>query len=170
MGRKNEQGFLLLDAVISLPILLLILTAVVTISFASIRHIYRAYAMEELRYEVQEVMLRIVEEMSTARQVEWGYAGDENGLQIFRRPYFTDETAVHTYFLHAGNHTQNIYFQEPDFPVTGKNDLATVQIVDFHMEEAGDGLYAVSIKGEVLQIGRTYELTAYVHVDGGDAP
>lgn len=165
MGRKNEQGFLLLDMAISLPILILIMMSLVTISVASVRYFYRAYAMQELRYEVQNVMLRIVEDMATARDAEWTDVGYGDGLKITRRPYFKNNLASHSYFAYTKDHVKNIYFGSSDFPLTGKNDLATVQITYFHMDELGNGLCKVTIKGEVIQLAKSYELSTYVHVE-----
>ncbi len=168
MIRKHEQGFILLEGVIALPILLLILASIVTISVASVRHFYRIYAMEELRYEVQEAMMRIVEDMSTASQVEWGFTGNEDGLRVHHHTD-TGGRSTHFYFLHVKDHVKNMYYQSTDTPVTGKNDLATVQIEEFRLDKLGNGLYAVHIRGEVLQLSKAYELTTKVYVGGKGA-
>lgn len=166
--RDGQGGFVLLEAVAALPVLILLLV-VAGMMMANSWKAYRYHlADEELQQEVRQALDRVTEDMLTARRAEpMTY---KRGVKIYhRKTAFSkkneDSTTETKYYLNDYGRVKLV--QNDAFaPMTGDHALAGVTITDFFCRPVAEkrGLYEIRLEGKSEVTGHVYSLHTAVYL------
>ena len=166
--RDRQAGFVLLEAVAALPVLILLLTVAGMIMANSWKAYRYHLADEELQQEVRQALDRVTEDMLTARRAE--SMKYERGVKIYhRKTAFSksneDGTTETKYYLN--NYGRVKLVQNDAFaPMTGDHALAGVTITEFFCRPVAGktGLYELRLEGKSEVTGHVYSLCTAVYL------
>lgn len=169
---KEQQGTILLEAAVAIPLLAMLAMAGAAIFLWAARLYFVQLADGELEQEVQMAFVRVVEEALTAEELK--PLPDMRGVDIVKKqdPLKTQvvpgETIVTRYWLHDMQGVSKLVCGRTDAPLTGDNALAGVTITDFAVDRDADrpGIYHLRIVGKSEVTKHEYSLCSAVWVPG----
>ena len=140
----NQRGFVLVEFVIALPILILLLSSLVTLTLTAAKIAREQVADYVLETEAQEILDRITADAKAARSVEIGEYFDFEKIIFICHENRPDKVYIYDildrkiyralgsiYFNHKEDET-------PNNPVTGKNSFGNTIVTDLNF--SGDFL------------------------------
>ena len=171
----NERGFLLLETLLSLPILVFLLTMLGGIVLWMGRCAYMELADWELESSMGIVMNRLTEDINWAESVEC-YKGSKGYDKVKISAHIDGVKGKNERFplkaidyMNAQNdeyHGHRIVYMSPDAPLTGNSILGKVLITDFDCERIAEDLVSVRLSGKSLRSMHEYTLSTVVHIEG----
>lgn len=168
---KGQRGIVLLETAVSLPVLMLLLTAAVAMLLVSVRNYFRVLADAELHQEMQIAFTRIVQDLTEAEYVT-PYRQNYPGIEIHKRWYalrdYKGSTDVwELYWLaEVKQTTKLIWGWDRSAPMTGDYSLADVEMQEISgtEEKRHPGLYRVRLKGRSRFTNHYYTLSTAVYL------
>lgn len=160
--RVHEKGFILLELLVSLPLLSLLLTAMSALFLFGMKQYFQQLAQVELQQEIQMSMQRIVADVSEAQAVQV----ENNGryLCVYKRPDINGVQKKTIYHLHTmGAVRKLVQGDDNAAPMTGNHALAWVTITDFTCQE-NQGLVHLHLAGKSLMMEEAYEISTAVFI------
>lgn len=176
MKDRREEGFILLDLLVSFPLVTLLLTALAGLSFFAARSAFMLYADMELKQEVQGAFIRIVSDASSAYSIRPFSLGHEHGVAFRKRsPALQDSASIEgaAYFVHEAQRKRRLVYQDERQPITGDSQFAGVAITEFSWREISPLLQEFRLTGKSLVTGHSYSLATRVYglrQEGGATP
>ena len=174
MRDSRESGFVLLEFLVSVPLLALLLGTLGVLSVFAARTFFSLYADMELHQEVQGAFVRVVGDASEAYSVRSSLAG--RGVSLRKRSPSLQAGAPSewvTYFVSEAARTKKLVYNDARQPITGDSRLAGVTITEFSWQEVAPLLQEFRLTGKSLLTGHTYTLSTRVYglrQDGGGVP
>ena len=171
--RKNcQQGMILLEAAVSLPIMILLLLAAGTMLLWNFQYYYRVLANTELHQEVQVTFQRMTEDALESWYFSPYTLYDDSGVCMTKRFYATQtpgpgvDSLTVCYWRTAVEGTHKIMRNDAFSPMTGDYSMAGITILDFlWAEEPGcPGLYKLRLTGCSLATSQRYTLSTAVYL------
>lgn len=171
-GNQCQRGFVLLEAVISVPMIVMLLASLGTAALWGMHHYLSIMADAELQQEVQFAFERVVEDMLEAREIR-PLPGDKQGYEIIKTlpaDAAGKEQEVHlVYWLNTIQGTHKLVCEDASAPMTGDHSLAAVTITEFSCtpEAGAAGLYVIRLTGksEVTEHVYTLQTAVYLPMD-----
>lgn len=173
MMRKNsQQGMILLEVAVSLPIMISLLLAAGAILVWNFQYYYRALASSELHQEVQITFQRMTEDALESWYFSRYTLYDDSGVCMTKRFYATqipndggDSLAV-CYWRGAVEGTHKIMRDDAFSPMTGDYSMAGITIRDFSWDEepGKPGLYKLRLTGWSTVTNQIYTLSTAVYL------
>ncbi|MBO6179470.1 MAG: hypothetical protein J6O04_09865 [Selenomonadaceae bacterium] len=163
----NENGFLLLENILSLSMLCLLTAAICgTVVWA----LDKARDIEgdlELLRELSYVMERITADADFADKVEIYNDADNEGMRIYYRKSPNEEEKIFYGRAKApgGNHYR-IYAHDEKGPITGDSLLGQVNITKFKANKVSEHIISIELSGISQITKRTYDINTAVYVQG----
>lgn len=171
--RKNaQQGMILLEAAISLPIMILLLLAAGAMLLWNFQYYYRVLASTELHQEVQITFQRMTEDALESWYFSPYTLYDDSGLCMTKRYYATQtpKPGVRSlsvrYWRAAVEGTDKMMRDDAFSPMTGDYSMAGIVIREFLWEEetGHPGLYKLRLSGWSLAARQGYTLSTAVYL------
>lgn len=152
-----EDGFVLTEIAVSLPILALLLTFLAFAVVWSFRCYRQEIADAELRQEMQIAAARIVESALLSDRIRERQRGVYEMRQLL-----SNQEPQDYYWLSDGR----LIFNDASFPITGAFSDAGVHITSFSVRPDAHAprLYHIEMRGRSMVTGRTYTLTTSVYL------
>lgn len=167
---ERQQGFALLEVVVSIPMMVLLLVSLGTAVFWGLHHYLYFLADAELQQEVQVSFQRVVDDMLEAREIQPLPIGRQGYTLIKTLPAGTknaeEKTVRMIYEIHTIQGTHKLVCGDVEAPMTGNHSLAGVTITTFSCEpESGEpGLYTVRLTGKSEVTKHVYSLETAVYL------
>lgn len=163
-NRSPEHGFLLLDCLLSVPLLAMMMIALGLLLCTGIHSAFRFWADAELHQEVQMAFRRIVQDAELAYEIH-PYA-TKTGVVFYQHqpPKASgNQRPIQTaYWIHKVSGIRKLVWRDVSQPLTGNYSLAAVEIEAFTCEPAGRGLYELRLVGCSRVTGHRYALSTRV--------
>ena len=163
----GEDGFLLTELAVSLPIFMLLLTFLAFALVWGWRTYQQQVADAELRQELQIAAARIAETALHSDRIRERYAGMYEMHQQVRLDDRSSGEALERYWLADGRLVHNF----ASFPMTGSFAGAGVHVSSFSIAPDAEHprLYDIKITGTSTATGRSYtvETSVYLREDMG---
>ena len=172
---KGQKGIILLETAISLPILMMLLTASVAMLLISVRNYFRVLADAELHQEMQIAFTRMVQDLTEAKYVT-PYQQNYPGIELHKRWYAlrdydgcTDFWTLY-WIAEVRGRKKLIWGWDRSAPMTGDYSLAGVEIHEIAGEEeaSSPGLYVLRLKGRSVFTNHYYTLSTVVYLPRGE--
>ena len=167
----NEAGFVLGEALIALPLLVILMMAMTGIFMFCMRAYFYHLADGELVQEVQSAFVRVVEDALAGKAIE--RSGRQSpGFDIISRqnPLYRDSVpdnlVTQSYWLHNMAGLVKLVRSSDDAPLTGDHTLARVTIVEFSAEkdEKYPGVYKLRLTGKSEMTKHEYTMCTAVYL------
>ncbi|MCR5757669.1 MAG: hypothetical protein K6F95_07160 [Selenomonas sp.] len=132
----HEEGFILWETLLALPLLALLLMSVTAIFCWCMRAYFYNLADAELVQEVQGAFVRVTEEVLAGKAIKPPLQ-QRQGIEIISRqnPLYVDSVPGRevriSYSVHKMDKLQKLVRSSDDAPLTGNHSLASVTIVEF---------------------------------------
>lgn len=171
--RKNaQQGMMLLEAAISLPIMILLLLAAGAMLLWNFQYYYRTLANTELHQEVQITFQRMTEDALESWYFSPYTLYDDSGVCMTKRYYATQTpkpgvNSLSVYYWRAAVEGTHKIMRNDEFsPMTGDYSMAGIVVREFlWAEEPGQpGLYKLRLTGWSLATNQEYTLSTAVYL------
>lgn len=156
----REGGFILLDFLISMPMLVLLIGTVGVLSIFVARMASSLYADMELRQEVQSAFVRVIGDASEAYSVQRSVTG---GGVSFRKRSLGKGDSQTTYFVSEKDRATKLVYGNAREPLTGDSYLAGVTITEFSWREVAPFLQEFRLTGKSRMTGHSYTLSTRVY-------
>ena len=155
---KDEQGVLLMELAVSLPIFALLLTFLAFALVWSWRSYQREIADAELRQEMQIAAARIVESALLSDHI------GERQRGVYEMRQATKDGAPLDYYWLSDE--GRLVFNAVTAPITGSFVGARVRITAFSVQEDRHypRLYHIEMTGRSVETGRTYSIATSVYL------
>ena len=171
----GQKGIILLEMAVSLPILMLLLTAAVAMLLISVRNYFRVLADAELHQEMQIAFTRMVQDLTEAKYVT-PYSQSPLGIEMHKRWYalrdYNGSNDVWSLYWIAEvrGRKKLIWGWDRSAPMSGDYSLAEVEIYEVAGKEVADcpGLYVLQLKGRSLFTNHFYNLSTAVYLPRGE--
>lgn len=172
MRDGKQKGFVLLEAAVSLPMLVLLLTAAGTMVLWSIKNYFLVMADAELQQEVGIAFQRVVEHALEAERIVPNHS-EEKGYDICKREFalppsnWDNKPLRRTFWLHNMEGTRKLVDGiDASAPMTGDSAMAEASIQDFscQAEPGHEGLYVIRLQGVSERTGHVYTLQTAVYL------
>ena len=166
MKGSREAGTVLLDMLVSLPVLVFLLAAMGAMVVMVFRAAFFLIADSELHQEVQMAMRQVVDEARISYRVR---SQRHNGRPsiIFYQYCSPDESLTGTfqvqYWVHRVNKVDKLVWRDATWPLTGNNSLAGVDITEFSCTELAPRLQEIRLTGRSKVTGHSYTLAVAVY-------
>ena len=138
-GSRNTSGFILLDMLVSLPILVFLLAAMGAMAVMAFRAAFFMMADSELQQEVQMAVRQVAEDARTSYAIR-GFTKDEKPGYTFYQYRSPDEASSSTfrtqYWVHKVGNVDKLVWKDEMRPLTGNHSLAGVDITAFSCSTA----------------------------------
>ena len=172
---KGQRGIILLETAISLPIMMLLLTAAVAMLLLSLRNYFRVLADAELHQEMQIAFTRMVQDSTEGRYIT-PYQQNYPGIEIHKRWYALRDYNGSTdlwnlyWIAEVRERKKLIWGADRSAPMTGDYSLAGVEIHEIAGEEqaACPGLYVLRLTGRSVLTNHYYTLSTAVYLPMGE--
>ena len=172
---EGEKGIILLETAISLPVLMILLTAAGAMLLWSVRHYFSVLADAELHQELQIAFSCLVQDMVEARSVA-PCREHYPGLAIDKRWYALRERsesdeAIAFYWVNEVAGTKKLVRGADSYaPMTGNHSMAGVYIQELYGQEEAfhPGLYVIRLKGRSEFTNHYYTLSTAVYMPYGE--
>ena len=169
--RTNEAGFILWEALIAIPMLVILLLSVTSIFMFCMRTYFYQLADGELVQEVQSAFSLVVEDLLTGQYIEEG-KGSSKGFYIYGRPnpLLSDskpgEPKKESYWLHNMAGLVKLTRGTIYAPLTGDHTLAQVTVVEFSVvrDEVYPNVYKLRLTGKSEMTKHEYTLCTAVYL------
>ena len=149
-GSRNTSGFILLDMLVSLPILVFLLAAMGAMAVMAFRAAFFMMADSELQQEVQMAVRQVAEDARTSYAIR-GFAKDEKPGYTFYQYRSPDEASSSTfrtqYWVHKVGSVDKLVWKDEMRPLTGNHSLAGVDITAFSCSEVAPRLHEIRLTG-----------------------
>lgn len=161
---SSAQGFLLLDCLLSVPLLAVMMMALGLLLCTGVHSAFRFWADAELHQEVQMAFRRVVQDAELAYEIQ-PYA-TKTGIVFYQhQPPKTsgNPKPIQTaYWIHKVSGIRKLVWRDVSQPLTGNYSLAAVEIEAFTCEPVGRGLYELRLAGRSRVTGHRYALSTCV--------
>ncbi|MFV0635143.1 hypothetical protein [Mitsuokella sp. WILCCON 0060] len=166
--RSRERGALLLDMMVSLPMLVLLLAGAAAVAALAFRSAFFLMADSELEQEIQMAVRQVADEARSSYEVRWRGEGC-----VFRQYRGVDDKGQSTYQVsYWVNVTQDkihkLVWKDASRPLTGNHALAGVDITEFSCRKLAPRLVEIRLTGRSLVTKHRYTLKTVVY--GPDMP
>ena len=146
----HEGGFVVLEFLLSLPVLVLIVLGLCFGVTAASRNYLVVRAQEEVQREVQLAMVRVVDDCMSGTSLRRGSTEESVRIYSGDRPvaeYLVNEDA---------KHVRKLVKNMTNFPITGNHEWALV---------VGPGLYRIWLEAKSKKAGGApYKLTTEIYL------
>lgn len=167
----DEGGFVLWEALIALPLIVMLLMSVITIFCWCMRAYFCNLADAELVQEVQSAFVRVTEEIMSGKEIRPSIQ-QRQGIEIISRqnPLYTDsipgKEVKASYSVHEMDHLQKLVRSSDDAPLTGNHALASVTIVEFSVsrDENFPDVYKLRLTGKSEMTKHEYTMCTAVYL------
>lgn len=167
----NEGGFVLWEALVALPMLVVLMMSVTGIFCWCMRAYFVNLADAELVQEVQTAFVRVTEEAMAGKGIQ--ESGRKSpGFDIISRqnPLYTDsqpngEVTI-GYWVHEMASLKKLVRSSLDAPLTGDHALAPVTIVEFSAvrDERYPGVYKLRLTGKSKVSRHEYTMCTAIYL------
>ena len=165
-GNQCQRGFVLLEAVVSVPMIVMLLVSLGTAALWGMHHYLSIMADAELQQEVQFAFERVVEDLLEAREIRplsWG-----NGYEIVKTlpadAAGKEQEVRLTYRLNTIQGTHKLVCEDAAAPMTGDNSLGAVTITEFSCTPESSGFYFFRLTGKSEVTEHVYSLQTAVYL------
>lgn len=166
----TQKGFILLEMVISVPMMLILLVSLGMVVFWGLHNYLYFLADVELQQEVQISFQRVVDDMMEAREIR-PLSGYREGYTLTKKlpagiENSSEKPVRMIYEIHTIQGTHKLVCGDVSAPMTGNHSLAGVTITTFSCEsEPGrSGLYVVRLTGKSEVTEHVYSLATAVYL------
>lgn len=160
--QSNEHGFVLLEVLISLPLVSLLITAISMLFLFGMKQYFGELSKVELQQELQTSMNRITDDLHKAHAIEPKTGKDT--MHIIKQAGPSSSGGKLTYHLNTVQGVCKLVQGKDDAgPMTGNHAMAQVTITDFSWQEE-QGLVHLHLAGETKGKGETYEVSTAVFI------
>lgn len=170
VNRASERGFILLETLLSVPLLVVLLVTLGTMTVFGAREYLHILADAELQQEIQIAMQRIASDALEAKTIRRA-TGRESGIIIVKRidplrtGYKSEETGVN-YWLNNVEGTKKLVKDSATAPMTGNHALASVNITEFSCVEVEPRLYRFRLVGRSWVTKHEYGISTAIYIPG----
>lgn len=165
-GSRNTSGFILLDMLVSLPILVFLLAAMGAMAVMAFRAAFFMMADSELQQEVQMAVRQVAEDVRTSYAIR-GFTKDEKPGYTFYQYRSPDEASSSTfrtqYWVHKVGSVDKLVWKDEMRPLTGNHSLAGVDITAFSCSEVAPRLHEIRLTGRSRVTRHSYTLAVCVY-------
>ena len=163
-ARGSEQGFLLTDCLISLPLLAALLLAFGMMLGTALHAAFCFWADAELHQELQLAFQRIVRDAELSYDIQPHYSRKGAVFYQYRVPDSAGKVRSQktAYWLYTVKGTQKLVWRDVSQPLTGNYSLAEVEIEEFSCESVGTRLYELRLVGRSRVTGHRYALATRI--------
>lgn len=165
-GSRNISGFILLDMLVSLPILVFLLAAMGAMAVMAFRAAFFMMADSELQQEVQMAVRQVAEDARTSYAIR-GFTKDEKPGYTFYQYRSPDEASSSTfrtqYWFHKVGSVDKLVWKDEMRPLTGNHSLAGVDITAFSCSEVAPRLHEIRLTGRSRVTRHSYTLAVCVY-------
>lgn len=159
----HEGGFVVLEFLLSLPVLVLIVLGLCFGVTAASRNYLVVRAQEEVQREVQLAMVRVVDDCMSGTSLRRGSTEESVRIYSGDRPvaeYLVNEDA---------KHVRKLVKNMTNFPITGNHEWALVVVTSFGFAEVDPverpGLYRIWLEAKSKKAGGVpYRLTTEIYL------
>ncbi len=167
----NEAGFILGEALVAMPVLVMLLLSLTSIFMFCMRTYFYQLADGELVQEVQGSFSLVVEDLLAGQYIEEG-AGSNKGFFIVGRqnPLYGDSKPggmkKESYWLHNMAGLVKLARGSIYAPLTGDHALAQVTVVEFSWarDEAYPDVYKLRLTGKSEMTNHEYTLRTAIYL------
>lgn len=167
----NEAGFILWEALLAIPMLVILLLSMTSIFMFCMRAYFYQLADGELVQEVQSAFSLVVEDLLAGQYIEEGTGSDKGFFIVGRRnPLANDskpgEPKKESYWLHNMAGLVKLTRGRIYAPLTGDHTLAQVTVVEFSLErdEVYPDVYKLRLTGKSEMTKHEYTLCTAVYL------
>lgn len=160
---SDDRGYILLELVVALPLLILLLSFCAMIALSSFRNYQRVIADNELKEECEIAVRRIVEDVQVSSKILNRPGG---GYRLERIDVKTGRIGYVNYFINTINGQHKLVRGNARQPITGDHALAKVDITRFSIAEitGRQGLYYLQLDARSLTTGNTFTLRTKIYL------
>lgn len=163
---RDASGFILLDVIVSLPILVFLLAAMGAMAVLAFRAAFFLIADSELHQEVQMAVRQVADDARTSYAIR-AFNKDESPGYTFYQYRSPDEAQTGSfrtqYWIHKMGAVNKLVRRDTMRPLTGNHSLAGVDITAFSCEEIAPRLYEIRLTGRSLVTQRSYTLAVAIY-------
>ena len=162
----NENGFVLLELIVGLPMILLLLWTMSNLFINTWQQCKFLIADFILQQEMQSAMLRIVDDARIAYEV---YVTDNQlHFKHHEMPSFTEgiKDVDNGYKPWYKRKDGKIYLNGESSPITGDDDLSKTTVTDFKFIKISDQLWRFTIEAKSNVSGHKIKLSTEVFLRG----
>ena len=169
--RTNEAGFILWEALIAIPMMVVLLLSLTGIFMYCMRTYFYQLADGELTQEVQGAFSLVVEDLLTGQYIEEGI-GNKEGFYVVGRqnPLYGDSKPgvmkKEGYWLHNMAGLVKLTRGAIYAPLTGDHTLAQVTVVEFSLvrDDVYPNVYKLRLTGKSEMTKHEYTLCTAVYL------
>lgn len=163
--KKPESGFIMLEAMLALPMIAVIMAAAGGLFMTGVRYYKLNVADTELATEAVAVFNKVTSDISEANDLVINY--DNNGITIKKKMIMAagnEEVENVRYWVHTQGGTRKLVKNDDAIPLTGNSAGAGVEVKDFSCVELKPDLYKLEliVISEVTQ--HEYKLFTVVYL------
>lgn len=166
MRSSNEAGSVLLDMLVSLPVLVFLLAAMGAMAVMAFRAAFFLIADSELQQEVQMAVRQMADEARVSYEVRACQINNRPGI-IFYQRRSPDESLTSTfpakYWIHCVNSVDKLVWRDVSRPLTGNHSLAGVDVTELTCTELAPRLHEIRLTGRSRVTGHSYTLAVAVY-------
>jgi len=167
----DAGGFVFWEALIAMPVLVILLMSVISIFMFCMRTYFYRLADGELIQEVQYAFATVVEDALAGQAIEDG-GRQSPGFDIISRQNplngegAMEEKLKESYWLHNKDGLVKLVRGSVDAPITGDHTLAQVTIVEFSAikDEHCPGVYVLRLTGKSEMTKHEYTMCTAVYL------
>ncbi len=171
---RNEHGYVLLEALLSLPMMIFLMTLLGGIFLWMGKTAYIQLADWELENSMTIVMNRLVDDLVRAKQVDWYHGVYDDNLRIYAHAdgdpksaeKFPLVTKLYARKRDGGHHRYRIIYQTASAPLTGSSILGNVYVSDFQCERVAPDILHIICTGTSDRTNHSYTLETSVYLKG----
>lgn len=163
---RDTAGFILLDMIVSLPILVFLLAVMGAMAVMAFRAAFFLIADSELQQEVQMAVRQVAEDARTSYAIRAFTKDDRPGYTFYqyRSPDEADVGTFRTqYWVHKMGRLDKLVWRSETRPLTGNHSLAGVSITEFSCTEIAPRLHEIRLTGQSRVTQRSYTLAVCVY-------
>lgn len=164
--RSREAGTVLLDMLISLPVLVFLLAAMGAMAVMAFRAAFFLIADSELQQEIQMAVRQVADEARISYRMRT-YLVRGKPAVIFYQYYSPEESLSGTYrakyWVYRTGNLDKLVWMEEGWPLTGNHTLAGVEVTEFSCTELAPRLHEIRLTGRSTVTEHSYTLAVVVY-------
>lgn len=168
---RDASGFILLDMLVSLPVLAFLLAAMGAMAVMAFRAAFFMMADSELQQEVQMAIRQVADDARTSYALQGFSRQGKPGVTFLQYCSPDDRppdgripgTYRTQYWIHRVGAVDKLVWNDVTRPLTGNHALAGVDITSFSCREIAPRLHEIRLTGRSRVTKRSYTLAVCVY-------